>query len=134
MKLPFSHKCKNTFTCGRVLTEYLLNTGRAPQTAERARNSPGNRIGKKIKRKMRKESGWDLHPWEGAVEEEGFLTLEGSCGRGRVPAPWEAPSPSGRSTGTERELCRLRGEYNTWFVAGRTETYIDNATSLHAPA
>ena len=52
-----------------------MNTGRAPQTAERARNSPGNRIGKKIKRKMRKESGWDLHPWEGAVEEEGFLTL-----------------------------------------------------------
>ena len=73
MKLPFSHRWKNTSTCGRGLTEYLLNTGRIPQTAERVRKSPGNQIGKKIKKKMRTELGWDLHPWEGAVEEERFL-------------------------------------------------------------
>ena len=51
----------------------------------------------------------------------GPVPQAGSCERGKVPAPWEAPSPSGRSMGTERELCRLRGEYNNWFVAGRTE-------------
>lgn len=70
MKLPFSHRWKNTSTCGRGLTEYLLNTGRIPQTAERVRKSPGNQIGKKIKKKMRTELGWDLHPWEGAVRQE----------------------------------------------------------------
>ena len=31
------------------------------------------------------------------------------------------PSPAGRSTGTYRELHRLRAECNPWLVAGRTE-------------
>lgn len=103
MKLPFSHKCKNTFTCGRVLIEYLLNTGRVPQTAERARKPPGNRIGRKIKRKMRKESGWDLHPWEGAVEEEGFLHP------GKPPHQRDLPRQKG-SLRASKENAAARGE------------------------
>lgn len=75
MKLPFSHKCKNTSTCGRILTEYLLNTGRIPQTAERARKSPGNRIGKKIKKKMRKEWAETCTPGRELWKRKGSCTL-----------------------------------------------------------
>ena len=39
----------------------------------------------------------------------GPAPLGGSCGRGKVPAPWEAPSPA-RSAGTEGELQSLKGE------------------------
>ena len=58
-----------------ILTEYLLNAGRKPQTAERARKSPCNWVKKKEreKKKVRKESGRVLHPWKGAVKEERFL-------------------------------------------------------------
>ena len=45
-----------------ILTEYLTNGGRRPQTAERARKS-GNWVGKKQKgkkKKARKDSGQDL--------------------------------------------------------------------------
>ena len=45
-----------------ILTEYLLNAGIRPQAAERARKSPCNLVGKKKKKKVRKESGWDLSP------------------------------------------------------------------------
>ena len=82
MKLTLSHKYnKNTSTHGTILTEYILNAGRKPQTAERARKSPCNWVGKKKtekkkkerKKKVKKESGPDLCPWEGAVKEESFL-------------------------------------------------------------
>ena len=42
-KLTFSQKyIKNTSICRTTLTEYLLNTGRRPQTTERPRKSPCN--------------------------------------------------------------------------------------------
>ena len=107
MKLTFAHKyIRNTSTCGTILTEYLMNTGRRPQTAERARKSPGNQVGKK---KMRKESRMGPAP------------LGGSYERGKVPAPWKAPSLVGRSAGTEGELQRLRGECSSRFVAATAE-------------
>ena len=60
-----------------ILTEYLLNAGRKPQTAERARKSPCNWVKKKKKKerekkKVIKESERVLHPWKGAVKEERF--------------------------------------------------------------
>ena len=89
--LPFSHKyIKNTSTCGTILTEYLLNTARTPQTAERARKSPCNQVGKKKKKKARKESRQDLCPWEGAVKEE------------RCQPPWQGDWPGQK--GSFRDL------------------------------
>ena len=57
MKLTFCHKyIKNTSTCGMILTEYLLNAGRRPQTAEKAKKKTShNWVGKKKKKKVRKE-------------------------------------------------------------------------------
>ena len=51
----------------------------------------------------------------------GPAPLGGSCERGKVPSPWELPSPAGRSAGTERELQRLRGECSNQLTAGRRE-------------
>ena len=73
MKLTLSHKySKNTSTSGVILTEYLLDAGRRPQTSEKARKSQRNWVRKK-KKKERKELGQDLSPWEGGVKEERFL-------------------------------------------------------------
>lgn len=41
----------------------------------------------KDRREKKEEAGWKLCPWRGA--------------EGEVPAPREAPTPAGRSTGTE---------------------------------
>ena len=41
--LPPHKYIKNTSTCGTTLTEHLLNTGRRPQTSQKARNSPCTR-------------------------------------------------------------------------------------------
>ena len=57
-----------------ILTEYLLSAGRKPQTAKKARKFPCNWVWKKKKEeKVRKESGWVLYPWKGAVKVERFL-------------------------------------------------------------
>ena len=45
---PTPHRyIKNTSTCEKTLTEHLLNTGRRPQTSERARKSPCRWVGQK---------------------------------------------------------------------------------------
>lgn len=64
-------KIKNTATCGMILMEHPLNTGRRPQTSERATKSPHNQVRQK-KKKKRKE-GQDLCSWERAEKEETFL-------------------------------------------------------------
>lgn len=51
----------------------------------------------------------------------GPVSLEGSCGRGKVPSSWECPSPPGRSARIDRGLQRLRGECSNQPVAGRAE-------------
>ena len=51
----------------------------------------------------------------------GPVPLGGSCERGKVPSPWEPPSPAGRSARTEREIQRLRGECSNRLAAGRAE-------------
>ena len=54
----------------RISTERWQTTS----DSERARKSPRNRVGKKKKeKKVRKQSGQDLCPWEGAVKEGRFL-------------------------------------------------------------
>ena len=64
---------RNTCTCGTTPTEHLLNTGRRPQTSQKARNSPGSWVGEKKKEKTEtKEWGPDLCQWEGTVKEERF--------------------------------------------------------------
>lgn len=46
MALTPSHRyVQNTLTHGTVCTEYLLNTGRRPQTSDRARKPPHNQLG-----------------------------------------------------------------------------------------
>ena len=49
------------------------------------------------------------------------VPLGGSCERGNVPTPWEAPSWEGRSAGTEGELQSLRGKCSSQFVAAGAE-------------
>lgn len=50
VKLTSSHKyVKNTITRGMILQEYLLNTGKRPQTSKRARKSSYNWVGQKKK-------------------------------------------------------------------------------------
>ena len=49
--LPLHKYIKNTPTCGTTPTEHLLNTGRRPQTSQKARNSPHTWVGQKKKRK-----------------------------------------------------------------------------------
>ena len=61
----------------------------------------------------------------------GSVPLGGGWRRGEAPAPTEVPS-LGKSARTEKKLQRLRGEYNNWFVAGRTEAV--RATTLCVPA
>ena len=51
----------------------------------------------------------------------GPVLMGGNCERGKVPSPWELPSPAERSAGIERELHGLRGERSSWIAAGRTE-------------
>lgn len=58
-----------------------------------------------------REAECNLHPWGGTVKEDRVLQF-----------PGKPPHLQEDQRGTERELRRLRGEYNTWFVAGRTET------------
>ena len=70
---------KNTSTCGTILTENLLNAGRISHTNKATRKILHNRVGQK---KKKKELGWDLHPWEGAVEEEIFTHLLVHVGAG----------------------------------------------------
>ena len=71
---PFPHRyIKNTSTCGTILIQLLLNAGR-PQTSKRVENLHVTEHGKRKKNKRkRKESGWALCLWEGAVKEERFL-------------------------------------------------------------
>ena len=54
----------------------------------------------------------------------GPVSLGGNCERRKVPSPWEPPSLVGRSTGTDRELQRLR----------KTPTEMVLFTSLHFPS
>ena len=49
--LPPHRYIKNTSTCGTTPTEHLLNTGRRPQTPQKARNSPCTWVGQKKKEK-----------------------------------------------------------------------------------
>ena len=47
--LPPHKYISNTSTCGTTPTEHLLNTGRRPQTSQKARNSPRTWVGQKRK-------------------------------------------------------------------------------------
>ena len=49
--LPPHTYIRNTPTCGTTPTEHLLNTGRRPQTSQKARNSPRTWVGQKKKEK-----------------------------------------------------------------------------------
>ena len=109
-----------------ILTEYLLHTGRRPETYERARKSPCNRVGqKKIeKKKVTKESCRDLCPWQGAVKEERFLhpgrpltNGEISQDRGRALDPWRR---------TQQPVCNSQN--------GERPAQTVSATSQHSPA
>lgn len=75
----FNSYNKNTSICGRILTEHLLNSGRRPQTAEKARKAPNNY---RIKEK-KNEKGLGV----------GLAPLGESYERRSVPAPGEALSP-----------------------------------------
>ena len=49
--LPPYKYIRNASTCGTAPTEHLLNTGRRPQTPQKAKNSPRTWIGQKKKEK-----------------------------------------------------------------------------------
>ena len=64
--LPSPHKyIRNMSTCRTTPTEHLLNTGRRPQTSQKARNSPHTCVGQKKKQRQKNRdrtctSGRDL--------------------------------------------------------------------------
>ena len=102
--LPPHKYIRNTSTCGTTPTAHLPNTGRRPQTSQKARNSPHTWVGQKKKEKTEtKEQKWDLHLWEVAVKEEKFLHT-------RKPLHWrrwgwrgEASEPQRRA---QQQGCR----------------------------
>ena len=49
--LPPHRYIKSTSTCGTTPTEHRLNTGRRPQTSQKARNCPCTWVGQKKKEK-----------------------------------------------------------------------------------
>ena len=65
--LPPHKYIRNTSTCGTTPTEHLLNTGRRPQTSQKARNSPRTWVRQKKKEKENRDgtctSGSEL--WRG---------------------------------------------------------------------
>ena len=88
--------------------EYLLNSEDLKQS-ELQERSPCNWVGQKKKRK--KESGQDLFPWEGAVKEEQSL----------IPDPRTPFNSLEISSGTDRELQRLKEECSSQTETGRIE-------------
>ena len=68
-RLPPHKYIKNTSTCGTASTEHLLNTGRRPQTSQKARNSQtylGRAKEKKNREKGRGTGSASLRgSWEG---------------------------------------------------------------------
>ena len=67
--LPPHKYNRNTSTCGTTPTEHLLNTGRRPQTSQKARNSPRTWVGQKKKKKNRDKSiGTGPDPRGGSCE------------------------------------------------------------------
>ena len=107
-----------------ILTEYLLNAGRKPQTAERARKSPCNWVKKKKereKKKVIKESERVLHPWKGALKEERF----------RYPG-----KPPHRQRGWLGQKRSFRASEENAAAGGQQAEQRENATSgqCHRPA
>ena len=70
---------------------------------------------------MQERSPCDQIGWKQRQESGQDLSLGKKLWRGKVPSPWAAPSPVGRSAKTERKLQRLRGEHSLWLAAGKTE-------------
>lgn len=109
-------KIKNTATCGMILMEHPLNTGRRPQTSERATKSPHNQVRQKKKKKEKRRTG--------------PLLLGESWERGNIPTSWKVPSLTGISARMEEELQSLRREHSNWFVKGKMER--DLCTTFHS--
>ena len=67
------------------------------------------------------------HNWVGQKKEKekeigmGPVPLGGSCERGKVSIPWEVPSLSGRTAGTEGDLWSLGKECSNQLVQGKVE-------------
>ena len=55
--LPPNKYIRNTSTRGTAPTEHPLNTGRRPQTSQKARNSPCNWVGQKKKQRQKNRDG-----------------------------------------------------------------------------
>ena len=66
--LPPHKYIKNTSTSGTTPTEHLRNTGRRPQTSQKARNSPRTWVGQKKKEKTDKRTGMGPAPVGGSCE------------------------------------------------------------------
>lgn len=115
MELTSYHKySKSTPKNETVLTEHLLNTRRRLQTYE-IQGSPHSWV------------EW-IKEWKKGGVRIGPASLGGNWRRGELLVPWEVPSPTGRSTGTIKQLQRLEGECNTWFMGNRT--YIEGLCHL----
>ena len=93
-----AHLCpqyiNNTSTCRVICTEYVLNTGRRPQTSERARKSPWNQAGQKGEKKARKKLGQDLYPHLGfpILCAERYLSISNPYLYQRQHAQWRHPA------------------------------------------
>ena len=82
---------------GKNISTYLGRAKKKKKERERERDTE------------RKELGWNLHPWEGAVKWKGFHTV-----RNPIISLM-------RSAATEGELWSLKGEHSTQFAEGKVE-------------
>ena len=74
--LPPHKYIRSTSTCGTTLTEHIQNTGRRPQTSQKARDSPRTWVGQKKRKNRDKRIGTGPAPVGGSCEGgKGFHTL-----------------------------------------------------------
>ena len=71
---------------------------------------PNRQIWVGPKKNERKELGWDLGPWEGAVKEDKFLH------------PGKSPQWQRHQPGQDGELWCLGGERSKWVTEGKADS------------
>ena len=102
--LPPHKYIKNTSTCGTTPTEHLLNTGRRPQTSQKARKSPHTWVGQKKKKKKQRQrnrdrtcaSGREL--WRRKIFHalgSPFTGRDGMGRQGEASEPWRRAQQQG---------------------------------------
>ena len=120
--LPPHKYIRNTPTCGTAPTEHLLNSGRRPQTSQKARNSPRTWVGQKKKQRQKNRDGTCTSGKE-LWRRKGFHTLG-------------SPFMGGEGGGRGGKLQSHGGEWSNRGAEGKAERFPhrgSDPTSTHQP-